>query len=393
MMEATTSPRRILFVATWPLAEDTGYTVNARRTIEALEDRGHAVGVVQLVHRANLAAARSYADHPRHVGTVVLPPDRPVPGITGVWNRRVAARLAAFAAAFAPDVVHARGLRAGSWTGRLGQPVLLDVRGDVVAEAESSTRDWSSAKRSARVDAMRRIERVALASADGIAVVSDSMADWVAERVGPGRLGPIVVTPCSIDAESSAGLSPEHDGFTVAYAGGMQSYQPPVEVFGSLARVARATAADNVVVLTREREERYSRSREELCPRSAVFNLGADEVMSAVVRADIGVIPRIPDAANRVACPTKIAEYLAAGVPIAISPNLGRWHERITEWGVGLSLGASDEELADFARRVRADRAGFRSRCRVVAAREFSLTTVVLRLEDMYRILLGEEAG
>ena len=137
--------------------------------------------------------------------------------------------------------------------------------------------------------------------------------------------------------------------------------------------------ASEMSIMTRDWSEEAEAIRVRVCPRARVLSLTADEAALAIARTDIGLIPRIAHQANEVACPTKIGEYLAAGVPIAISPHLGEWPEVLARWGVGISLASADSELAAFCADVCADREAYAERCRDIAREHFSIDSAADR--------------
>jgi len=386
----TVTAQRVLMVVTWSLAEDTGYTVNARRTIDALRRDGHTVAVCQVVDRYRLESARRFADS-RDADVVLMAPDAGV-GAARAWALRSARRGVARAAErFGPDVVHARGLRAGSLCAELGGvPVLLDVRGDIVSEVRSAGADLAAPRGRSAVRHAEDDERKALRAAAGMVVVSDGMLDWITDRY-PRVFGlPHAVVPCHADEPPAACPEPARDeGLSLVYAGGMQSYQPPAVVFEALSRVGALSDATRIDVYVTSQSEDVVRERDRLCPDARLETLPAAEVSVRLCSADIGLIPRTDDPSNAVACPTKIAEYLASGVPVAISPYLGRWPELLVSWGVGISLSASDDEIAAFAQQVRAHRAEVGQRCREVARAHFSEASAMRTLDGLYARLTG----
>jgi len=382
----------VLVIVTWPLSEDTGYTVNARRTIEALREAGHQVRVCQVVHRSHLRQARSYEQGEPETRTLMAPFDRRVPLARALLRNRLRSQLRGQIDEVGADIVHARGIRAGALIAGVEVPVLLDVRGDIVAETEAEVTTWPAAKASRYLAQAADFEAVAFAHADGLAVVSDAMLDWAVARSPRLCSLPSAVIPCSlaIDGSLPASAGPQSDHLVAVYCGGFQSYQPPSVVFGALARVGRLRPDAELRVMTQDRRAIVEETRDRSCPQASIERLGAEEVLSALRSADLGLIPRVDHPANRVSCPTKIAEYLAAGVPAAASAHLGRWAERLVEWDVGVPLEASDDDLRSFLERVRAERSAFRDRCMSVAREQFSMRSTVERLESLYAALASE---
>ncbi len=365
----------LLMVVTWSLADDTGYTINTRRALCALEQMGCRVVVCQVVDWRHYRQARDWArSHEGH--TLLLPPDLGLMRVRRFWMWCVGNRIRSLASRYRLDAIHARGIRAGALVADADlHPVLLDVRGDLVAEERLSAEMDPTSRSLSRVRSAQADELRAMMAADAVCTVSDAMLDWVLTAYPHVSGLPVRVVPCSVEAFASI-ESPPHSGLRVVYAGGLQAYQSSELVFRDLARVARIADATDVLVYTPDVSRATLQRRDEICPQAEVRSLDATAVMLHLAECDLGIIPREVSQVNWVACPTKIAEYLAAGLPIAISPALGRWPDRLAAWGVGISLDADEGELRSFCERVRSDRSEMRDLCRRIAAEHFSMRAV-----------------
>lgn len=231
------------------------------------------------------------------------------------------------------------------------------------------------------------MERLAFAAPDGLVFVSKGMESWAAERFPHSARLPSVVVPCTVDAHR--GSDQEHSGFHIAYAGGFQSYQPPQLVFTALERVRRLTDADRVSVWTYDVSAEVLAARDRLCPSAMVETLPAERVVGALSSCDIGVIPRLESDVNAVACPTKLAEYLSAGVAVGISGALPEWRDLVVARDVGFSLSCTDEEITSFGARIRQERGAFRARCTQAAHDEFSSESGARRVSKLYEQVLA----
>jgi glycosyltransferase involved in cell wall biosynthesis len=79
------------------------------------------------------------------------------------------------------------------------------------------------------------------------------------------------------------------------------------------------------------------------------------QVADLLVAADCGLILRAPSRINQFSQPTKLGEYLAAGVPVVVSHGTGRLGEMLEAAGAGMAVdafGVSPEVLAVEAGRV-----------------------------------------
>ena len=77
--------------------------------------------------------------------------------------------------------------------------------------------------------------------------------------------------------------------------------------------------------------------------RFRVFQATHDEVAEWLNAADLGILLRALDPVNRVASPTKFAEYALTGLPVAISESIGDYSEMVAQENVGFFV--DDEDL------------------------------------------------
>ena len=61
-----------------------------------------------------------------------------------------------------------------------------------------------------------------------------------------------------------------------------------------------------------------------------------EQVRRSLMACDIGILLREDSLTNRVASPTKFAEYISAGLPVLISPYLGDLSDLVLEQHLGL---------------------------------------------------------
>jgi len=71
------------------------------------------------------------------------------------------------------------------------------------------------------------------------------------------------------------------------------------------------------------------------------------EVRSMLLACDHGLLLRDPCITNRVASPTKFAEYLSAGLSVVISPDVGDFSAMVEEHGLGTVLKPGDSVVAE----------------------------------------------
>lgn len=117
--------------------------------------------------------------------------------------------------------------------------------------------------------------------------------------------------------------TPSDDGrYTVIYAGGTQTWQNlPL----MLDAAARANVDCRYVFLSHD-QKRIAAESARVCPKAEIELgvAGREDLPGYYARADLGFVLRDDTTVNRVACPTKLIEYMQFGiVPIVKSPQVG----------------------------------------------------------------------
>jgi glycosyltransferase involved in cell wall biosynthesis len=250
---------------------------------------------------------------------------------------------------------------------RLVQRVCLDGRGAYGAEWE----EYRIVDDDRLIEECARVERSAVLEADLRIAVSEALVDHWRERFGYTGTYHVVI-PCTLgrelespggqvkeakDLRRELGWSAEH--LVLVYSGSTVGWQS----LGLLARVLTGLMASDprVCVLFLTGEDGHITELEQRFPgRVARRWLRHGEVHAALEVCDHGLLIREPSVTNRVASPTKFAEYLSAGLPVLISEDLGDVAAFVQREQLGLvwkgeelsGLSAPSEELRERARRA-----------------------------------------
>jgi glycosyltransferase involved in cell wall biosynthesis len=285
------------------------------------------------------------------------------------------------------DVIHARShvpmamaLLARQWT---NCRLVFDIRG-LMAEEYADAGIWAEGSPPFR--AIKRIERAGVARADQLVVLTRRMRDHLVQH-GLKDAGSIEVIPCCVDFsrfdESEVkDAPPAPASFEVVYAGsvtGLYMLEEMGRFFlelhkqqpGALLRVMTTSAAADAAAVLR---------RVGLDDRD--FWIGAvtpAEVPAYLRRARIGLSFRRPTFSQIAASPTKIPEYLAAGLPVVCNAGIGDTDDLLIKEKVGVVVGAFDQE--SYAEAVRQALAlgrdpEIQARSRAAARRHFDLKNV-----------------
>jgi glycosyltransferase involved in cell wall biosynthesis len=253
-----------------------------------------------------------------------------------------------------PTVIHARGVWAAATAARVARgcpwiKLLYDVRGDYVAEHAFHRAGRGDARGLRIAPGQWRIGRAearAVSAATRILCVSRPLRGVLDGRY-PSAGVKTVVIPGSHDPATFR-RDPElrertrdrlglQDRFVVAYAGSMVPYQLP-ESLAACGKIACELREDaHLLVLTQDPE----RARDVLesggvpTHRATVRHVPHREVPALLNAADLGLLLRRRDPVNRAASPTKVAEYLACGVPLVVGPEIGDTSDLVRQEGLG----------------------------------------------------------
>jgi hypothetical protein len=197
-------------------------------------------------------------------------------------------------------------------------PFILDLHGAVPEE-------FLLQGEQQRAQTFERIEGQAARSVDQLVCVTDKMAQHFQHKHQCVAFSPIICPTFEPLNSSSDPSRKYHSRPRVVYAGGAQAWQQ----IGKLAEVAAHSCAfADFIILTPEIDViARELGRQGLSPDFRNVALKAvthREVLEICRDCDFGLLLRASSVINRVSCPTKLVEYLAAGViPILDSPEIG----------------------------------------------------------------------
>lgn len=277
----------------------------------------------------------------------------------------VARRLLALEIDRRPTVIHARGVWAASLAVRLADrrpwvKVLYDVRGDYVAE-HAFHRAGHGAARGLRVRPgqwrIGRAEARACRGATRLLCVSNALRA-VLERRYPGAGVKAEVIPSGHDPRRFF-LDPElraatrrrlglEDAFVLVYAGSMVPYQLP-DSLALLGRIAAELRPDaHLLILTQDPSVARRHLSKVGVPtgRSTCLRVPHGDVPGYLNAADLGLLLRRSDPVNAAASPTKVAEYLACGLPVLLSPGIGDASALVLREGLGAVVSDPEDPAA-----------------------------------------------
>lgn len=204
----------------------------------------------------------------------------------------------------------------------------------------------------------------ALAGTGRVISVSPGMLNWL-EGLGVDRRR-LLYVPCCVAAVTYAparraaaraklGLQ---DKLVFAYLGTITRYQHIEDGVLPFFRAAKSACENaHLLCLTNEPDRMLQLADAAGVPRTAItaMSVPQGQVADYLSASDCGLLLRAPAPINRLWQPTKLGEYLAAGVPMIVSRGVGRVDELVEEFGAGIAIdcfGVSADSLAAEARRV-----------------------------------------
>jgi glycosyltransferase involved in cell wall biosynthesis len=327
--------------------------------------------------------------------------------VVGAWFVRRATRRGE------ADVVHARG-HLPALMAALGAPrrakLLFDDRGFMPEEYVDAGL-WKPGGVVFR--AMKAIERRLLRRADAVVVLTKRARDLLTPQLArrAGGPPPIEVIPCCVDL---AGLpAPTAAGKAEAKRRLGVGMRPVALYVGSTTGSYRFDELADFVVALRDAEpdlyllvltqREVRRVTDQLVRRGfappdfSVRAVPPAEVATHAAAADVGLAFIEPTYAKQASSPTKIAEYLACGLPVVVTAGIGDLDAQIADARVGVLVRRPDEaghrravdELLPLLRDP-----GLGERCCATAAALFDLETVGgPRYVGLYQRLLAATPG
>lgn len=193
-------------------------------------------------------------------------------------------------------------------------------------------------------DDVADLEREAVHESDVCLAVSNALVDHWKKEYNYENDNHVVV-PCTLNEtkfslnEEKVRASRKKYGFTdqdvvYIYSGSIAGWQSGKMMDEYCFQVLAANTNAHFVFLSKfdlTQFESYYRFED----RIKQFWVSPDEVRNLLLCGDYGILIREQSITNKVASPTKFAEYLLAGLKVIISPNLGDYSDLVKEENLG----------------------------------------------------------
>lgn len=238
----------------------------------------------------------------------------------------------------------------------------------------------------------KRFERVFLRDADAIVTLTERARETLR---GWGVTRPVTVIPTCVDLERYAPakpFTPREQPPVFIYAGSLGTWYALAEMVRFIEEAAARFPGTRFIVLSHNAVEAEAGVRASGVRADAVTIATAAprDVPAWLARADAGLAFYRPGFARQATCPTKVGEYLAMGLPVAVNSDVGDMKAIVAGNGVGTALeefstDAYAQALTELEK-LWADPT-LPERCRRVAATHFGLEHGIARYKGIYERL------
>lgn len=292
------------------------------------------------------------------------------------------------ARSFVPAVI-ARLIKA-----RRGIPFINDIRGFWVDE---KVYKGSLAQDSTVYRVAKKLEAWVYDGSDAIVSLTDRGSEEIrkfscfAERALPS----MVTIPTCVDIGAFTWRAREfRPPFVFGYVGSLGPGYLPEMVFRYFALARQRFPGSRLHLITRTESERlWALADSHAVPQEEVRLIGVEpeQVNRELDCVDIGLSFIQPHFAKLASCPTKVGEYLAAGIPVISNAGIGDLDKLVGQGEVGYILPDFSENsmsLSLIALENLAADPELGHRCRWTAEKAFSLDDGVTHYGTLYRSLL-----
>jgi glycosyltransferase involved in cell wall biosynthesis len=397
-----TSPLRALYICYLTLEDPLVHT-QVVAYLGGLAEAGHTVHLLTFDPRLEASRRRDLDARLRRLGVTWHSlryhkrPSLPATTFDALGGAAVAARIVK---QHRLDAVHARNhvpLATALIVRRLtGCRLIFDVRG-LMAEEYVDAGRWKRGGVPYRLT--RSVQRAGLERADGIVTLTEAVRPYL---FGADRRPRTHVIPCCADLDRLEEQSGARavtrrelgigDRRVIVYVGKFTGWYMEREMVDFFAAARRLDPALLFLVLTQADQEVLWRELARAGIRDAdvrVIRAAPEEVGRYLAAADFGISFIRRSFSKVSSSPTKIGEYLGAGLPVVSSAGIGDLDGLLGGGDIGVlveDFSDSGYEIAARSVMALADDPQTPERCRAVANRHLSLREVgIPRYDRLYR--------
>ncbi|MCE9644893.1 MAG: glycosyltransferase [Chloroflexi bacterium] len=252
--------------------------------------------------------------------------------------------------------------------------VLADIQG-AIAEEDMYYRGIDTADMFSR--RIEQNEAITFANADRLLFVSRAMQVHY-EKKYKIAIRNCAVIPCAtrkiftFHAQLRDQLRREYglmDKLVFCYIGSIESYQMPKQMCELFKKITERFPSAFFLVLSHQASvfKNYLRAAAISDEAYKVLTVEHEKVVELLQIADIGFLLRDNSIVNRVASPTKFAEYVSCGLPVLTTDFVGDFSKMVKEHDLGHIIDLADlsvnERLVTFINNVQEKRFEYALRC------------------------------
>lgn len=269
-----------------------------------------------------------------------------------------------------------------------GGKLLFDIRG-FLPEEYTDAGVWKKDGLTYRL--VKRLEKWLMRQSDGFVVLTEKARDILfpeSKETAQDRFErPVEVIPCCIDGdrfgkEIIGERERKFEGRVYVYVGSFGGWYMTDEIIGFYVKARQISGNSFLEILTPRDIEKVKEILREAGLNDEEFSVKTatpDEIPGYLEKADVAISFIKECYSKQSSSPTKIAEYLAAGLPVLASPGVGDLDALIEQENVGVLLkGFSDKDYSEALEKmdVLLQDKDLRERCRKAAYKYFDLESV-----------------
>ncbi len=267
--------------------------------------------------------------------------------------------------------------------------VVFDMRGIYVDELVDSN---VIRKNSIAYKTEKFLEKIYVKYADVTISVSKKHLEFVNDRFSKYNVSQknILIRNCP-DLKKyhlSPTLPKDDSEITFVYAGHFTAKYDVVSIFKFFDFVVSKNVNCKLKILTYQDENPfYELIKKRFLHLEDKISIGtflSNEVPQELVNSDIGLVLLNPYPGNFVSAPIKLVEYLAAGLPVVVSPNVGDTEEIIRKYKVGVILNENNYDFALTQILNLLKSKNIREKCKQVVQKEFNLDDAINSYFNIY---------
>lgn len=194
------------------------------------------------------------------------------------------------------------------------------------------------------------LELFVFKKADKVLAVSHELASHLRKQSGLHKV--ISVVPCCAEFEDAVDtikrdkINIPETAILICYSGGISKWQRINLVIDTAIAITEQHPNYYFMFLSKDIVEIRQRINAKNCQymeKMRFYSLNPQDVVKYLALADIGLLLREDILTNRVASPIKAAEYMAAGLALALSPNIGDISNMVIKNNLGVLLDETNE--------------------------------------------------